>query len=174
VHPIRRIISIIDKDPIILSHHPLCGKFDDHVFKIRGRYVCIGCVTVYPSAVVTLLLLSIMNMSSFAIAFPIALSSFTVNLLRFLDKNHRLSLILNVILGVSVGTILLSAVNAPNDIQLAVILVGVTVAFSFLFLKGHRVLARCKSCQRYTEFPFCYNSEPRQINEYHQIQSNEL
>lgn len=174
MHPIRRIISAIDNDPIILSHHPLCGKFDDHIFKIRERYVCIGCVTVYPSAVVTLLLLSIMNMSSFAIAFPIALSSFAVNMVRFLDKNHRLSLMLNVILGVSVGASLLSAVNAPNNIQLAVILVGVTVAFSFLFLKGHRVLARCKSCQRYIEFPFCYNSEPRQINEYHQIQSNEL
>ena len=172
MHPIRRIISTIDKDPIILSHHPLCGKFDDHVFKIRGRYVCIGCVTVYPSAVVTLLLLSIMNMSSFAIAFPIALSSFAVNLLRFLDKNHRLSLILNVILGVSVGTTLLSAVNAPNNIQLAVILVGVTVAFSFMFIKGHRVLKTCKSCQRYREFPSCcYNHRPLQVSECHQIQS---
>ena len=161
MHPIRRIISTIDKDPIILSHHPLCGKFDDHVFKIRGRYVCIGCVTVYPSAVVTLLLLSIMNMSSFAIAFPIALSTFAVNLLRFLDKNHRLSPILNVILGMSVGTSLLSAVNAPNNIQLAVILVGVTVAFSFLFIKGHRMLAGCKSCQRYPEFPSCYDPRAR-------------
>jgi len=162
--------SAIDKDPIILSHHPLCGKFDDHMFKIRGRYICIGCVTVYPSAVVTLLLLSIMNMNSFVIAFPIALSSFAVNLLRFLEKNHRLSLILNVILGVSVGASLLSAVNAPNNIQLAVILVVVTVAFSFMFFKGHRVLARCKSCQRYPEFPSCYNPMSFQANEDNRIQ----
>lgn len=171
MHPIRRIISTIDKDPIILSHHPLCGKFEDHIFKIRGRYVCIGCATVYPSAVVTILLLSIMNMSSFAIVFPIALSSFAVNLMRFLDKSHRLSLTFNAILGVSVGASLLSAIYAPKDIQLAVILVGLVVAFSFSFLKGHRVLARCKSCQRYPEFPFCYNPRPRQVNEFHQIQS---
>jgi hypothetical protein len=165
------MISAIDKDPIILSHHPLCGKFDDHVFKIRGRYVCIGCMTVYPSAIVTVLLLSITNMNSFGIAFPIAVSSFAVNMMRYLSKSHRFSVPFNMILGVSVGASLLSAIYAPKDIQLAVILVGLAVAFSFEFLKGHRVLARCKSCQRYPEFPICYNPSPLQVNDDHHIQS---
>jgi hypothetical protein len=171
VHPIKRILSTIDKDPIILSHHPLCGKFEDHVFKIRGRYMCIGCATVYPFAVVTVLLLLITNMSSFAIAFPIALSSFAVNLMRFLSKSHQLSLAFNAILGVSVGASLLSAVYAPKDIQLAVVLVGIAVAFSFSFLKGHRVLARCRSCQKYPEFPSCYDPRSLLVDECHQIQS---
>ena len=169
MHPIRRIISTIDKDPIILSHHPLCGRFEDHVFKIRGRYVCIGCATVYPSAVVTVLLMSIMNMSSFTIAFPIALSSFAVNLMRFLSKSHLLSLTFDVILGVSVGASLLSAIYAPTDIQLAVSLVGLAVAVSFSFLKGYRMLAICRSCQKYPEFPSCYNPGSSQVNECHHI-----
>jgi hypothetical protein len=77
----RRMLSSIDRDPIILSHHPLCGKFEGHFFHIRGRRVCIGCATVYPTAILTALLLSITSLDSFTIVLPIALSSFAL-------KNH--------------------------------------------------------------------------------------
>lgn len=167
----RRVLSSIDNDPIILSHHPLCGKFEDHTFKIRGRHVCIGCATVYPSAILTALLLSSMNLSSFAVASPIALSSFALNLMRFLSKSHRLSILFNTILGVSLGASLLSAIHAPGNLQLAVILVGLAVAFAFSFLKGYRVLATCRSCQRYREFPSCHNPKSFQADNCHQIQS---
>ena len=167
----RRVLSTIDSDPIILSHHPLCGKFEDHVFKIGRRYVCIGCATVYPSAILTVLLLSIVNLSSFAIAFPIALSSFALNMMRFLSKNHRLSVLFNSILGVSLGASLLSAIHAPDNLQLAVVFVGLAVAISFSFVKGYRVFATCKSCPRYREFPSCYNPSPLRVNECHRIQS---
>jgi hypothetical protein len=165
VHPIRRIISAIDRDPIILSHHPICGEFDDHLFKIRGRYVCIGCTTVYPSAIITMVLFSIMNISSFDIVFPIALSCFLVYLMKMFGKGHRLALPFNVILGVSVGTSILSAINAPKDIQLPVIVIGIVVAISFSFFKGRRVLKRCKRCSRYPEFPSCYNPRRLQVVE---------
>ena len=165
----RRILSKIDRDPIILSHHPLCGKFEDHVFMIRGRYVCIGCATVYPSAILAVLLLSIMHSTSFEIAFPIALSAFALNLIRFLSKSHRLSILFNACLGASLGASLLSAIHAPENLQLAVVFVGLAVAFSFSFLKGHRVFATCKRCPSYREFPACYNPKQLQVNELHQI-----
>ncbi len=167
----RRILSTIDDDPIILSHHPLCGRFDDHVFRIRGRYVCIGCATVYPSAILTVLLLSIMNSTSFEIAFPIALSAFALNLVRTLSKDHRFSVLFNASLGVSLGASLLSAIHAPENLQLAVVLVGLAVAFTFSLLKGHRVFAICKRCPSYGEFPACYNPKHPRINELHEIQS---
>jgi hypothetical protein len=169
VNLIRRITTMIDIDPIILSHHPLCGRFEDHVFKIRGRYVCIGCATVYPSAIITALLLSILNTSSFAIVFPIALSSFAANLMRFLSKSHRLSLLFNTSLGISLGAYLLSAIHSPENLRLGVVLGGLAVAISFSFLKGYRVLAKCKSCQSYRDFPSCYNPRPRQVNERLQV-----
>ena len=166
----RRILSRIDSDPIILAHHPLCGRFDDHVFKIRGRYVCLGCATVYPSAILTVLLLSLMNSSSFRIAFPIALSAFALNLMRFLSKSHRRSILFNASLGVSLGASLLSAIHAPENLQLVVVFVGLAVAFSFSLLKGYRLFAKCKNCPRYREFPSCHNPRPLQVNECHQIQ----
>lgn len=165
----RRILSRIDSDPIILAHHPLCGEFEDHVFKIRGRYVCIGCATVYPSAILTALLLSITNSSSFEIALPIALSAFALNLMRFLSKSHRLSILFNASLGVSLGASLLSAIHAPENLQLVVVFVGLAVAFSFSLLKGYRLFAKCKNCPRYREFPYCHNSKSSQVSGYHQI-----
>jgi len=164
VNLISRLASKIDSDPIILSHHPLCGRFEDHVFRIRGRYLCIGCATVYPSALVTALLLLMVSPVSFAVIFPIALSFFALNLMRFLSKNHRLSVLFNVSLGISLGAALFSAVYAPANLQLVVIFVELAVAISFSFLKGHRMFATCRSCQRYREFPACCVSRPRQAN----------
>lgn len=151
----KRIVSRIDSDPIILAHHPLCGRFDDHVFRIRGRAVCLGCATVYPSALVTSLLLLIVGPVSFSVVFPIALSFFALNLVRFVRRGHRLSVLFNISLGISAGAAVFSGVYAPGDLQLAVIASGLAVVVSFSFLKGRRVFATCKSCPRYREFPHC-------------------
>lgn len=152
---IRRMASRIDRDPIILSHHPLCGRFDDHVFKVRGRSVCIGCSTVYPSALVTALVLLGVGPVPFSTVIAIALSSFAVNLLRFLVKGHRLSVLFNAGLGMSVGAALFSAVYASEDLRLVVVLVAIAVGAVFSLLKGYRVFATCKSCEHYPEFPSC-------------------
>ncbi len=167
----RRIVSRIDSDPIILSHHPLCGRFDDHVFKIRGRYVCIGCATVYPSALVTALLLLIMSPISFSIIFPISLSFFAMNLMRLLTKNHRFSILFNACLGISLGAALFSAIYAPEGLQLAVVIAGLAVVISFSFLKGRRVFATCKSCQRYREFPSCCGPVVLKMDESQSVRS---
>lgn len=161
-----RVVSRIDNDPIILSHHPLCGRFDDHMLKVRGRYVCLGCVTVYPSAIVAGLSLFALDVSSFAIVFPIALFAFALNLLRFLSKSHRLSVLFNASLGISLGASMLSAIYAPQNLQLPIVMVVLAVAVSFSFLKGRRVFAVCKSCERYSEFPRCHNSSSSQTNEH--------
>ena len=158
-----RILSVIDKDPIILSHHPLCGKFDDHVFRIRRRHVCIGCATVYPSAIVAALSLWIVNSSSFVFLFSAAVVSFSFNLMRFAIKSHRYSVLFNIFLGISLGASVLSAIYAPGDLQLAVVLIVLGTAASFSVVKGHRVMATCKSCERYREFPYCYNPSRLEI-----------
>ena len=37
--------------PYLISHHPNCDKYEEHVFKIRGKKFCIGCFIGYPTAV---------------------------------------------------------------------------------------------------------------------------
>jgi hypothetical protein len=38
--------------PFILSHHPHCKYFDDDVYHLGKRRLCIGCFTSYPIAIV--------------------------------------------------------------------------------------------------------------------------
>ncbi|MDQ1371210.1 MAG: hypothetical protein QG582_124 [Candidatus Thermoplasmatota archaeon] len=152
---ISRVKSAIDRDPIILSHHPLCGRFDDHVLKVGGRRVCIGCVTVYPSAVAAALLLLALGQTSFSALFPLALGLFAANLLRFVAKGHRLSALFNAFLGASLAAAILSAVNAPGDLRLAVVVFVLAVASVFHLVKGRRVFKTCRRCPRYQEFPRC-------------------
>ncbi len=169
---LRRIVSSIDKDPIILSHHPLCGRFDDHVFQIGGHYVCIGCTTVYPSALATGIFLVLSDLNSFALTILLALSSFGVNLLRFKIKNHRLSILLNASLGISLGASFFSAAYAPEDLRPFVILAGLAVVVLFSYVKGHRVFVTCKACERYPEFPSCCNSRAQNPIEILQSESD--
>lgn len=151
----RWLASKVDEDPILLSHHPMCGRFDDHFFRVRGRMVCIGCVTVYPSAVASVLFLTASGLDSFGTALAVALVAFAANLPRFLVKGHRYSVLFNVSLGTSLGALLLAAVHAPGDIQPAVAVLGLSAAVAFSALKGYRVFATCRRCERYHEFPLC-------------------
>jgi hypothetical protein len=151
----KRISARIDRDPIILSHHPLCGRFEDHMFKVRGRYVCVGCVTVYPSAVATAAALVLVDLGSFWITVTIALSLFAINLLRFMVKDKRLRVLFNIVLGASVGAALFSAVYSPDDLRLVVVGAGLSMAVAFSYLKGRRVFTTCRSCDRHNEWPSC-------------------
>ena len=158
---IGRVVSKIDHDPIILSHHPLCGRFEDHFFKVGKRYICIGCATVYPSALATVLLMLVADSIPFTIILFTAMSFFTLNLARFLFKTHRFSILFNTSLGISLGSAIFSVVYAPDGLRLVVLFAWLAVAVTFSFLKGQRIFATCRSCERYREFPCCCN--PREF-----------
>ena len=42
--------------PYRLAHHPLCSKFDDHLYIIRGKKVCRGCVNLYSGMIAGIIL----------------------------------------------------------------------------------------------------------------------
>ena len=43
--------------PMLLSHHPDCPNFDNHVIKIGKRRFCIGCFIGYPSGIIGVILI---------------------------------------------------------------------------------------------------------------------
>ena len=158
----KRIAASIDRDPIILSHHPLCGKFEDHMFMVRGRHVCIGCTTVYPSAAVMVAALFLIGIDSFSILTAAALALFAANLVRFVIHDRLVRIACNIFLGASVGAALFSAVYSPEDLKLVVIAAGLAVAVGFSYLKGRRVFTTCRACESYGNFPSCgFPSVPR-------------
>ena len=50
-------LIIRDVSPIIIAHHPLCRRYDNHVVFIGKRRVCLGCTTIYPIFFATMFLL---------------------------------------------------------------------------------------------------------------------
>lgn len=146
----------MDSSPIILSHHPLCGSFSDHYFSIRGRYFCKGCMTVYPTALVTLVVLLLFNLIAFEFLFYSSLILFILNCYRFIiPRSEIVGLAMNAMLGVSLGSVILSLFYAPDSVRLPwTVFVFITVSV-FVFLKGLRVFNVCRQCPRYGSFPKC-------------------
>jgi len=153
---LRKIILEINTTPIILSHHPLCGAFSDHYFSIRGHYVCKGCITVYPVAIITIILMSLFDVTTFSFLFYTALVFFILNCYRFvIPRREIVNNIMNIMLGISLGAVVLSVIHVPNDISLSWGIIVLVVASIFIFLKGFRVFNVCRHCPRYDSFPRC-------------------
>ncbi|MHA1112642.1 MAG: hypothetical protein ACTSRE_16225 [Promethearchaeota archaeon] len=43
--------AYIKNKPYLVSHHPNCEKYEEHVFIISGKKFCIGCFIGYPAAI---------------------------------------------------------------------------------------------------------------------------
>lgn len=141
-------------EPILLAHHPLCGRFDDHLLTIRGRKVCRGCVTVYPALMVMLVLL-FMGRPTFEAAFIASLFLFSFQLLRFVMSGRKVSIIFNMVLGSSLALALYSAIVCQPDLRTHVYPFIITVIVVFELLKGRRMLKRCKECPDLASYPRC-------------------
>ena len=141
-------------EPILLAHHPLCGRFDDHLLTIRGRKVCRGCVTVYPTFLAMLVLL-FMGRPAFEVAFFASLFQFSVQLLRFVTSGPGISIFFNTVLGSSLAFATYSAIICPPDLRIYVYPFIITVIVVFEYLKGRRMLKRCKECSDRALYPKC-------------------
>ncbi len=141
-------------EPILLAHHPLCGRFEDHLLTIRGRKVCRGCVTVYPTFLVMLVLLLLVR-PEFITAFVGSLILFSAQLLRFITSGRGRSIFFNMVLGSSLAMAAYSAIVCPPDLRIYVYPFIITVIVVFEYLKGRRMLKKCKECPDRAFYPTC-------------------
>ena len=152
---IRRFIEGL-KEPIVLSHHPLCGRFDNHVFEIKGRKVCRGCITAYPVAIISLIIILIFRPFSYDILFISSVVAFIINLGRFLIKrNVATDIIFNSLLGISLAAVVTSALTAPPEMRTIIAAIAVFTFIAFNLFKGYRMFSTCRSCPHSSQFPDC-------------------
>ncbi|MBA7512040.1 hypothetical protein ES705_04039 [subsurface metagenome] len=52
----RFSLLVSDFKPILLSHHPNCDHFPSYVYHIGKYKFCIGCFTLYPFILITIIL----------------------------------------------------------------------------------------------------------------------
>jgi len=149
-----RLLQELRNEPLILAHHPLCGRFDDHFLRIGERRLCRGCFTVYPSAVVLLIVLLLLEMP-FSSYFVLALMLFAAQLPRFLPSLRGLTVPFNFLLGGSLAAILASMLVCPANLRALFYPFVIAVIVAFMYLKGRRVLATCRGCTDHDSFPAC-------------------
>lgn len=149
-----RLLDEIKDEPIILAHHPLCGRFDDHMLIISGRKVCRGCATVYPTALAAIVILVLLR-SEFLPAFITSLVLFGSQLSRFFFSGGKASILFNVVLGASLASVIYSLIVCPPDLRLYVYPFVIVVYTSFQYLKGKRMLSQCESCPNRPSYPGC-------------------
>lgn len=144
------------KDPLVLSHHPLCGRFEEHVYVLRGRKVCRGCVTVYPVAMTVLIILLIFRPLQYDALFTLSVFTFILNLGRFLARRSVVTdMLFNSLLGISLAAIVSSALTAPAGDRTTIAAIAVLVFIAFNLFKGYRMFSTCRCCPSSRQFPKC-------------------
>jgi hypothetical protein len=133
------------------------------MIEVSGRKVCLGCIFVYPSTAVTLIVLLIITSYievSYLLFLGLAVLTFLINLLRFFKiKNKSISIILRIDLGISLGLAVYTVWIAPIWIpKLLVIYLVLQVASIYIFFRGLKALRICENCDRHNQFPNCSES----------------
>jgi len=160
---IRKIKEEIDKEPFLLSHHPLCEKYESHLVEIRGYKVCMGCLFTYPSALATILIVNLLySVSSygFELLFYLGLIFFGIALIRklFLDDNSlskQIHILFRVVLGISLGFEISAIEYAEGESRLFLIVFVASFIVIYNIANGIHTRKTCKTCEQYPLFPNC-------------------
>ncbi len=141
-------LLLSDFKPIMLSHHPNCDEFSNHVYHLGKQRLCIGCFTFYPVIIITIILtllfvdLTIYNLIdmyliSFVFFIPIILSVVGLTKYRFLKISTKASN------GIGVGLHLVSVFLLPLPL-----IIKIFTLFQINFLVGAIAYIRSKRIKK--------------------------
>ncbi len=159
-HP---VMFLKDLYPFILSHHPSCGKFDDHVFTVRGVKFCIGCFTSFPAFFIAF---AIGYFTGWGEYVSIGIGLLLMSLLAtpyLLYKGLKLrskgfNMFSKASFGVAFAVYSFIVLNYFPNITIAFLLVFYTGSLLTAIINLKRVVEMeniCKKCPMYKDFPRC-------------------
>lgn len=150
--------------PYRLAHHPLCERFSDHVYHIKGYKVCKGCVNLYIGFIVGLILapisIFVLNIN-FWIAFITTVILYIFTPLSVLINPSRiLKDFCRFLLGIAIismfVTIILTIVELVSGfniwaltIMIITILIFIVSRMYFMRLRSKRNEKICRECDQF-------------------------
>ncbi|MCE7749852.1 MAG: hypothetical protein GPJ51_15805 [Candidatus Heimdallarchaeota archaeon] len=159
---------------LYLAHHPVCDKFNNHIFRIGSLFLCLGCTSVFLAFIsYTIVFFSMLPfftsfpyVNGIFAAFGVAMALTQV----FLKPNNKLiKVLLRFSLGIGLGAYTAIIVQVSNLssrignftilIQIALFLLLIPGVFLYNVLRGDSPYLECTECSiKYIE-PSCdYNS----------------
>jgi len=150
----RFILFLKDISPFLLSHHPLCSDFDEHVYKLGKRRFCVGCFTLYPTLIIMLIILGLMQITNLFSLFILLLiglgllSSILLNLLGLTEKKFA-KVISKVLLGASFACLIYSIFSFPIFPFLKILFLFAVSSFigSISLYRVKSLEKTCKECK---------------------------
>jgi hypothetical protein len=168
---IRLFLS--DIKPLLLSHHPSCQSFSDHVYHVGKHKLCIGCFTFYPTIAITIIILvtffglSVVNLMlmfifSFIFFIPIILNFFN------LSKNKFLKILSKISIGIGTGLLIISTILLPFHI---LIKISLLIEINFItgviaYIRAKHVKEICSKCEYEANWDDCPAMKPIMDNLY--------
>ncbi len=144
----------------ILSHHPICPKFENDYYQLSRIRLCIGCFTAYPIALAIILAWSLgfLNISMNS-SFMIGLSSGSVQFLSLtvVSKNKLGKISIKVFLGIGIGFFTIGIFSLPLIFSLRILLflLCINIAGLFSFLRMRKIKKICVKCRFNKEWSIC-------------------
>lgn len=162
-----------DIKPLLLSHHPNCHYFSDHVYHVGKHKLCIGCFTFYPTVAITIIILALffdlsmlnlmlMFLFSFIFFIPIILNIFN------LTKNEFLKTLSKVSIGIGTGLLIISTILLPLHIIIKIFLL---IEINFLtgviaYVRSKNIKEICTKCEYEANWDDCPAMKPIMDNLY--------
>jgi hypothetical protein len=149
---------------LILAHHPNCDRFKNHTFKI-GRYqFCIGCFIGYPTAIIGIIVIRILNLTKLldsiyfiVIALPL-IATFLFSPLN-LTKLKIIKIIQKFLIGLGSSFLFWWILILPNPIHINIIIFFLIFGPLMIILNAYHAYGFYKECKR-CEFAMNWNSCP--------------
>lgn len=164
--------------PIILSHHPNCGKFENHVIKIGKYRLCIGCFIGYPTAFITISIINLLHLqemlsSQLFVALGIILLSFFIISLVNLTKIKWVKILQKFLIGIGAGFLFWGLWKLPNSSIINFTLLYITFSVILGVLNGYHAYGFYRMCKK-CEYSLNWRACPGFKNIYDEIEKESL
>ncbi len=158
----RISLFLSDVSPILLSHHPDCDFFSNHVYHVGKKKLCIGCFTYYPTIVITIILTLIFIELTLTNLIVLFISSFICFLAVFLNvlkltKTRFLKIISKILIGIGAGFFIIAAIFLPIHIFLKIMMIWEINFFGGLisFIRTKGIEKYCRNCEYKKDWDNC-------------------
>ncbi|MHA1368432.1 MAG: hypothetical protein ACTSWN_01930 [Promethearchaeota archaeon] len=148
--------------PLLLSHHPRCEKFKDHVFTINGHGFCIGCFVGYPAMFISIMLaflFDFFNIPHYLLFYTgcAMLSPTIIHVFGIIRKKRHRMISRSAVgggVGLVIGSILLSDGTFASKIFILFVLSIIYGAVIGAY-RTFQVGSTCKKCEFRDSWPKC-------------------
>ncbi|MFW9902886.1 MAG: hypothetical protein ACFFFH_01020 [Candidatus Thorarchaeota archaeon] len=149
--------------PYRISHHPFCSHFKDHVYDIRGKRICRGCLMQYSGIMSSFMIITLgyflglwTGLTEFQVGIVLYFLVLPTIITAFLITNRKIKDIARFLLGTAFTLAFILLVFTPDWLIKGWILLHFIPGY--IYLNRRRITKNdevCSRCEEYSNFPNC-------------------